>query len=626
LTTATDALPAASTKPPRRPSLRTRFGVAFLAGLIAVMAMGTGAIYAFDQAYQGRVLPGVHSGGVDLSGLATPAARQALADAYAGLSSGRVLVAGPQGDLTIGYAEIGRSPDLDAMLGSALAAGRTEGLVATAQAALRGVAVEPVVRWDAAKLATAVDAIARIVDRPASEAAVVNDEDGILRVVPSENGLALDRAALTSAVEAALAPATAPAEVRVELPVVAVLPVVDTADAIRARVAAERMSSDVLLQLGDESWTIKGTEIAALIRIVPTVDGSLAPVLDVAGLDPLLDKVAKAVRQQPRNASFMIDSGDIVGVKASRNGRTLDREGTRERIVDELMARRSLTPTPVLAPVVSVQAPGLTTEEAEKAAPLMKQISKWTTYFPISEKNGFGANIWIPSSIIDGYVVAPGETFDFWNAIGPVTREKGYKSGGAIINGRTEPQGALAGGICSCSTTLFNAALRAGFKMGARRNHYYYIDRYPLGLDATVFISASGSRQTMSWTNDTAHPVLIRGINTRKGNAGYVTFALYSVPNNRKVSFSKPVVKNVRRATDTVEYTSKLKAGTRQRIEYPVDGMEVWVTRTVTENGVVIHRNTYYSPYARITGVTLVGTGGSATSTPKPAPTPAPSP
>ena len=73
---------------------------------------------------------------------------------------------------------------------------------------------------------------------------------------------------------------------------------------------------------------------------------------------------------------------------------------------------------------------------------------------------------------------------------------EGLREGGAIINGRTEPQGALAGGICSCSTTLFNAALRAGFEMGARRNHYYYIDRYPLGLDATVFISGSGSVQT----------------------------------------------------------------------------------------------------------------------------------
>ncbi|HEU4918414.1 MAG TPA: VanW family protein, partial [Candidatus Limnocylindrales bacterium] len=251
---------------------------------------------------------------------------------------------------------------------------------------------------------------------------------------------------------------------------------------------------------------------------------------------------------------------------------------------------------------------------AQAAISKMTKISSWTTYFPISEKNGYGANIWIPALDIDGYVVGPGETFDFWKAVGPITRERGYRDGGAIINGKTEPQGALAGGICSCSTTLFNAALRAGFEMGARRNHYYYIDRYPLGLDATVFKSGSGSVQTMSWVNDTKYPVLIRGFKIKDGSAGYVRFDLYSVPTGRKVTFSKPVVKNVRRATDTVQYTTSLAPGVRKRIEYPVDGKDVWVTRTVRDSsGAVVHQETYYSHYARITGIVLVGKGSAAT-------------
>ena len=144
--------------------------------------------------------------------------------------------------------------------------------------------------------------------------------------------------------------------------------------------------------------------------------------------------------------------------------------------------------------------------------------------------------------------------------------------------------------------------------MGARRNHFYYIDRYPLGLDATVFISGSGSKQTMSFTNDTDYPVLIRGYKIRNGSRGYVRFVLYSVPNGRRTTFSRPTVRNVRRATDTVQYTSSLAPGVRQRIEFPVDGKQVWVTRTVRDKkGKVIHRETYYSNYARITGVTLVG-------------------
>jgi vancomycin resistance protein YoaR len=277
--------------------------------------------------------------------------------------------------------------------------------------------------------------------------------------------------------------------------------------------------------------------------------------------------------------------------------------------VEELLATRARVATAEqVAPVMQATEPALTTAAAKAAIPKMRKISSWTTYFPISEKNGFGVNIWIPAMDLDGYVVAPGAEFDFWDAIGPVTRAHGYRAGGAIINGRTEPQGALAGGICSTSTTLFNAALRAGYKMGARRNHYYYIDRYPIGLDATVFKSGSGSVQTMSFTNDTKYPILIRGYKIRDGSSGYVRFELWSVPPRRKVTFSRPIVRNVRRASDTIQYTSSLKPGVAQRIEYPVDGKQVWVTRTVRDRkGKVVHKETYYSNYARITGITLVG-------------------
>ena len=64
--------------------------------------------------------------------------------------------------------------------------------------------------------------------------------------------------------------------------------------------------------------------------------------------------------------------------------------------------------------------------------------------------------------------------------------------------------------------------------MGARRNHFYYIDRYPLGLDATVFQSGN-SVTTMQFTNDTQYPILIRGINSQKNGIAYVRFDLYSV-------------------------------------------------------------------------------------------------
>jgi vancomycin resistance protein YoaR len=198
--------------------------------------------------------------------------------------------------------------------------------------------------------------------------------------------------------------------------------------------------------------------------------------------------------------------------------------------------------------------------------------------------------------------VAPGEWFSFWETVGEVSEERGFGPGGAIINGRTEPTGAIAGGICSCSTTLFNAALRAGYEMGDRRNHFYYITRYPKGLDATVFRS-DYTDQDMTWRNDTDYPVLIRGVNA----TGAVTFELYSVNPGRRVVLTNPIVKNPRPAKDTIEYTSELAPGQRERVEHPADGFDSWVTRTVYKGDTVIHQETYQSHYSRVDGVVRVG-------------------
>jgi hypothetical protein len=87
-----------------------------------------------------------------------------------------------------------------------------------------------------------------------------------------------------------------------------------------------------------------------------------------------------------------------------------------------------------------------------------------------------------------------------------------------------------------------------------------------------------------------------------------VRFEIYSVPNGRDVDISLGRRQNERSATDSVQYTSSLAPGVRKRIEYPVNGFQVTSSRTVRDrNGNVIHRDSYYSSYATITGITLVG-------------------
>jgi len=617
MTTITEPAPAT-----RRSSLRTRFALAFVVGVIGVLVAGVGALYAYDLSYAGRILPGVRVGLVDLSGLGPGAARQALLQAYAPLAEGRIVLRGPDGSRSIDFARLGRGPDVDGMLSAALAAGRSggflDGIVGNARTALNGALVEPRVNVDPAAVDAVVGELAAALRTPPVDAVVARGEAG-WTLTSSSPGRRVDDVALRARVVEALALVDTPSEVVIDVPLVTEPPRIDSDEARAALARTQRMLQNVRLAFGAEALTITREQLTPLVTIRPTVDGGLVPSYDVAGIRQLITEAAKEIRRAPTNATFEVANGEITGVVPHVDGRALSVSRTLDTVLATLRARRDGTTPPAQAATVVLREPVLTTAEAEAVAPRMERISTWTTWFPISEKNGFGANIWIPAMDIDGYVVGPGEWFDFWKAVGPITRERGYRDGGAIINGRTEPQGALAGGICSTSTTLFNAVLRAGFEMGDRRNHYYYIDRYPLGLDATVFKSSSGAVQTMSWRNDTEYPVLIRGYRIQDGNRGYVRFDLLSVPNGRTVSLSTPIVKNVRPASDTTEETSSLPAGTRKRIEYPVDGKQVWVTRTVRDaSGAVLHRETYYSSYSRITGVVLVGTGGSGDPAPNP--------
>src|SRR5918995_2219337 len=108
----------------RRASPRLRFAVAFIVGLLVATVAGVGALYAYDQQYIGRVLPGVRVGPVDLSGLAPAVAADRLREAYGSLGEGEITLTTPAGDTTISYADFGRGPDIEAMVADALAVGR----------------------------------------------------------------------------------------------------------------------------------------------------------------------------------------------------------------------------------------------------------------------------------------------------------------------------------------------------------------------------------------------------------------------------------------------------------------------------------------------------------------------
>ncbi len=618
-----------SAAPHRLPVARLLFAV--IAGFVLAASVGTGALFAYQGRYADRIYPGVRVASVDVAGLDRDAARALLGTALASYGTGSVVITAGSHTVELSDADLGRSVDIEGLLEEAFAVGRFTDPVGNAADGVRtlvnGTDIAPRVTVDVAATARAVQAAASRIDLPPVNATARATATGF-STTPAATGLGLAQPELVDEIARRLSDPAAPPQIQITASLVPLQPSVTDAAAATAVENATLMARDVALADGKETWTIPGSTVRSWISFAATPDGRYVPVVAQDAAVPALTTLAKTINRDPTDASFLMGRDDtVVGVAAGKDGRTLDVAGTSALVAQAVLARAAdaapAQPPPVPL-ALTIVAPKLTTAQAQLTAPLMKQISTWTTYYQPGPSNGYGANIRIPTSTIDGYVLAPGAVFDFWQAIGEVSAATGYLPGGAIIDGKSEPTGALAGGICSCSTTLFNAAARAGLEILSRANHYYYIDRYPLGLDATVFESDSGSVTTMSFRNDTAYPILIRGYNL----AGAVRFSLFSVPTGRLVTFSTPIVTNRNPGVETTEYTTSIPPGTTKRLEYPTIGMRVTVTRTVTDAaGVVIHHDVFNSNYARVDGLTLIGRAPSAGGpTPSPSPTPVPTP
>jgi len=606
----TDGEPPA--RPRRRRSLAVRFGVSAVVGFVLALGIGAGGLYAWGQQYDGRVLPGVRVGSTELGGLTREQAESELVNAYASLATGQITLTGPDGQVTtITYADIGRGPATSVLVDAALAAGRQSeplaNLIGEPKAAIHGVTLDSGVAYDHDKLAAAVETLAATIDQTPADASVSAGQGGTFSVSTAKDGRAVDQAALLTALDQHLAALGAPQSITMAVPVVSLPPAVATASANTAKAAAYRMAADVVVARGEDSWTIAGTTLAPFISFSTAADGSITPVFDESGLDPMLVTLAKDVNRTAKDAGLKLVSGHVVATGTSREGRTLDAAGMKVAIISEITARQAgMTPTPVAAVVKAVD-PKLTTRDAKALASKMKPISSYSVYYQVLINNHFGGNIEAPATKINGTVVPAGGKFDFWKVVGDLRKLPGTGPGNAIEGGKITVTGAFGGGICTTSTTLFNAAFRAGMVPLARQNHNEFISRYPPGLDATVWI-VNGTKQTMSFKNDTEYPILIQRIITHAGNKRWLTFKIWSVPNSRTAKVTNRVIQNGPAAKETIVKDPTKPVGYTYRNNSPADGAKVWVTVTIYDHGKVHWTKRYYSNYPAVNGVTVVGT------------------
>ncbi len=616
------------------------FAVAFVLGAAVTLVLLSVAAFSFAGSYNNRVVPGVRVGSVQLSGATREEAIARLKSGYSYLGQGEVTVTTPVGATTITFQQVERGPDLEVMADAALSLGHTGNPMADAanviHSALFGQDLPVVISMNPTALAQHIHDVVGSSSIPAQDAQATN-KGGAFSITPSASGSGIDEGSIGATIIDQLSETSAPADLQAGGSFVTLRPQVSDVDAQRAIALASKMAVSLKLtwttppkplpgKWVPHSWTITADQVNSWIVFGARQDGTYAPAVDPAQVQAYLTSIsAKAnVAATAPSALFGV-SGRPTKLNVGNNGVGIDLNATTAAIssyLDGLTAGGST--------LASIE---VTTASINPAINAATDVSKYvvigtqTINFFQGPANGNGANIRVPAERLNAQVVGPGEQFSFLGAVGPIDAAHGFAMGGVIVGGHSDHTGAMGGGICSASTTMFNAAATAGLQIDERHAHYYFINRYPIGRDATVYSNGTNIWD-LRWTNDTPNPILIRAWTTH--SKSHITIQLWSLPLHRTVIWTgdnkASETRPVKASTKSPQYVTTLKPGQTYAAEVTTDGFSTSVTRTVKDaSGAVIHHDRWASLYSPVDGQLQIGGTPPpvATPTPKPTPTPA---
>lgn len=338
--------------------------------------------------------------------------------------------------------------------------------------------------------------------------------DGIdIRTTKARTGKALDPSETLAALQQAYLE-DSPEVVALEMSEVA--PDIDAGDVQEALdgFASPAVAAPVTLRFEGSEVKVFPEDYTAALSLVPT-DGELVPTLDAKALTAVVD--TRVTSGAPVDATVALVDGRPQVVPA-RPGVTFDPAELEAGFLDAVARPQGERRIDLTATVAK---PDFTTKEA-RALKVREEVSSFTTYFPYAEYRN--VNIGRAAEIIDGTLLKPGETFSMNGIVGERTEANGFTKGYVISDGILIQD--LGGGVSQMATTLFNAMFFAGLEDVEHKPHSFYIDRYPVGREATVAWGAVDLR----FRNDTPYGVLVDTsfTNSTPSSSGAVTVTMYS--------------------------------------------------------------------------------------------------
>ncbi|MFC5949739.1 VanW family protein [Pseudonocardia lutea] len=440
-----------------------------VAGVVAVL----GLLYVADLVLSaGNVPRGVTVAGLELGGLSKADARQRLQEAIEPRSSLPVRITAGPVQSQIDPKAAGLEVDYQATIDEA---GEQPLDPVTRIASFfseREVGV--INKADERSVTTALEQLKPVVDQAPVEGNV-RFEGATPVAVPPVPGQTLDLPAAVGVLEREWA-SGAP----VALPLIP-QPTATTDDDVREaieKVATPAVSAPLTITGEGANAVLQPTDIASALsfRADAAASPKLVPEINNEALKEVASPQLAATETPARDASLDFSSGTPV-VVPSQDGRGIDYDKTFENVVAVLTGSGERSVTAVYAD----QKAELTTEKLSSLG-ITGEISSFTT-------GGFaadsGQNIKRAAQQVNGTIVQPGETFSLNALTNPRNAANGYVEAGIIENGHSAR--GIGGGVSQVATTLYNAAYFAGMVDVAHKEHSFYISRYPVAREATVF-------------------------------------------------------------------------------------------------------------------------------------------
>ena len=464
---------------------------------------------------------------------------------------------------------------------------------------------------DPAPLRPLLAAIASAVARPGADARLALGADGRYTILPGEPGEALDEAATLEVLAAALAARgrEAPVALAPQYPAVAaadLAPLYARLDAI--------LNTPLVAAFEEYRRTLGRDDLFPLLVLAaaPEQPGGVAIGIDAARVRALAEAVAAALDREVRDAQFAWVDGAVREVVPSRDGRVVQLDPTADALAAAILAASGQA-----TPIVAVTPPGVPSA-ARSAMVITDRLGAGRTDYGFSIPSR-AWNVELAVQRLDGALIPPGATFSFNRQVGAQTVANGYREaygialvgGGGPGTGEVKTVSSVAGGICQVSTTLFQAAYRAGLPIEERNWHFYWIEGYGppgsptglRGLDATV---DDQSGLDFRFTNTTGGWLAVEAA----ADGARVRVALYGRDPGWTVRLDDPAITNGRPADPTpqIERTHDLPPGEELVVEHAVDGFDAANrVRVLDRDGGVIRDVTFTSNYYPSRNVTQVG-------------------